>query len=327
MTTSPILYAYQLAPDGNWTEFELPEDGASGEVLRPAALTWIHLDHRHPDMKDWINRNLADLDPIILDALTSEAPRPRLEEFEEGLLLLLRAANLNEGQNPHDMISVRTWTDPSRIITIVGRPVRAVGDLQARVTSARPPKAPGDFIALLNMFLIDRMEGVITRLDEETDDLEARILDHPDMAVRQAIIGARQQAIMFRRFIAPQRDVLSRLRMLEHPLIQKKQKLSLQDSLDYLQRFIEDLDAIRERAQVVQDELTNAISEKLNERLYLLSIITAIFLPLGFFTGLLGINVGGIPGTDVSSAFFIVCGIVMAIVAAQIVWFKWMRWF
>ena len=84
---------------------------------------------------------------------------------------------------------------------------------------------------------------------------------------------------------------------------------------------------MRERAQIVKDELSNALSNEMNRNLYQLSLITAIFLPLGFLTGLLGINVGGIPGAEVPTAFWIFCGLLSLIVGLQLAMFQRLRWF
>jgi zinc transporter len=99
------------------------------------------------------------------------------------------------------------------------------------------------------------------------------------------------------------------------------------ENYDHLMRYVEDLDAIRERAQIVKDELANIIADRLNKNLYELSVIAAVFLPLGFLTGLLGINVGGIPGVDNPYAFFIFSGILILLVIIQILLFKKLKWF
>lgn len=85
---------------------------------------------------------------------------------------------------------------------------------------------------------------------------------------------------------------------------------------------MEDLDTMRERAQIVKDELTNGLADRMNKNMYVLSVIAAIFLPLGFLTGLLGINVGGIPGAGNGYAFWIFSGILAGIVTTQIAIFK-----
>ncbi|MGB2009788.1 MAG: CorA family divalent cation transporter, partial [Cycloclasticus pugetii] len=88
-----------------------------------------------------------------------------------------------------------------------------------------------------------------------------------------------------------------------------------------------DLDTIRERAQIVKDELVTGLSDRLNKNMYMLSVVAAIFLPLGFLTGLLGINVGGIPGANNEAAFWIFMGILALIILAQVWLFKKLKWF
>ncbi|MFQ3224749.1 MAG: zinc transporter [Lentimonas sp.] len=113
----------------------------------------------------------------------------------------------------------------------------------------------------------------------------------PTSDKQQCIASIRKEAILFRRYIAPQKDV------------------------------------IRERAQVVKDELVNALSDRMNQDIYMLSVMAAIFMPLGFLSGLLGVNVGGIPGSDNSGGFYIVCGVLGLIISLQIVFFKKLKWF
>ena len=137
----------------------------------------------------------------------------------------------------------------------------------------------------------------------------------------------RKAAILLRRYIAPQKEAINQLRYAEVSWLNGKNLRRIQEAQDSLVRAIEDLDAIRERAQVVKDELMNALSDKLNRNLYLLSVITAIFLPLGFLTGLFGINIGGMPGVDKDSAFTLFALALAFLVMVQIVLFKFFRWF
>ncbi|MAM33769.1 MAG: hypothetical protein CMH28_01700 [Micavibrio sp.] len=104
-------------------------------------------------------------------------------------------------------------------------------------------------------------------------------------------------------------------------------KRSLQESYNHLVRYVEDLDTVRERAQIVKEELNTVLSDQLNKNLYILSVIAAIFLPLGFLTGLFGINIGGMPGVENDLAFWIFCGFLTAVTLIQIIIFKIMRWF
>jgi len=91
-------------------------------------------------------------------------------------------------------------------------------------------------------------------------------------------------------------------------------------------RFVEDLDAVRERALVTQEEIASRLAEQMNARMYVLSLVAGVFLPLGLLTGLLGINVGGMPGEHSPLAFWIVCLILVA-TGAGLVWgLRRLRW-
>lgn len=87
-------------------------------------------------------------------------------------------------------------------------------------------------------------------------------------------------------------------------------------------RHIEELDTIRDKVTLIQEELANRLSEQLNKKMYILSIISAIFLPLSFLTGLLGINIGGIPGAENENAFYIFSLILVFIISVQLTIFK-----
>ena len=108
-----------------------------------------------------------------------------------------------------------------------------------------------------------------------------------------------------KRYLGPQKEALTQLIATNSTLISDDHRASLFETNDHLTRHIEDLEMLRERASAAQDSIMTQLSEQLNERLYLLAIISGLFLPLGFLTGLLGVNLGGIPGADNDSAFFI----------------------
>ena len=326
MTTDEahILIAARIDGDGNGTDLQ---GTAISQTLKAEALAWVHLDVRSPGTRSWLEREISYLDPIILDALLQEETRPRMIEFDSGVLLILRGINMDEKAEPEDMVSVRLWIDEHRIVSLQRRAVKSVQEIREKLLTGKGPKNSADFLSMLCALLFEKMEPVLTELDEQVDDLEEQVIEAPDAELRQGIIDARKSAIMLRRYIAPQRDVLGHIRTCELKWLDITNRRRLQESFDRLVRYTEDLDSIRERAQIVKDELTNVLSDRLNKNLYILSVIAAIFLPLGFLTGLLGINVGGIPGTNDPWAFWIFTGLLVALVAGQIALFKKLKWF
>lgn len=319
-----IIHACAISGDG---KSRFLEGNEISTLIRADELAWVHLDVSHSESRKWLNREITYLDHIIVDALLANETRPRILEFENGCLMILRGVNLNENALPEDMISIRLWVDQHRIISIQTRPLQIVWDLIERFKEGRGPKNAGDFVAMLTSGLFKRMEPEFIQMDEHLDAIEEMVMMEPDKKERQKITTLRKRAIMFRRYIAPQRDVLSYLRTSEFSWLDIIHKRKIQESLDRVIRYMEDLDAIRERAQIVKDELANGLADRMNKNMYVLSIVAAIFLPLGFFTGLLGINIGGIPGADNDLAFYIFCGILTILVILQIIIFKKFKWF
>jgi zinc transporter len=341
---SGIIYAYQIGEDGaakSLLPIQLDSEGlpTSGTVvnsevsaritasLEGSDLTWVHLDINDASAKRWATAELPFLDALTLDALFAEETRPRILEFDTGTMLILRGVNLNANAEPEDMVSIRLWIDGSRIVSVRKRRLKAITDLRERLEAGVGPCSAGDFITQLTSRLFERMEPVFTELDELLDDAEERVMEAADTKYRGQITDIRKQAIVFRRYIAPQRDVIAALRVSDKPWLNELHKRRLQESLDRVIRYLEDIDTIRERAQIVKDELTSALSDKMNKNLYLLSVIAAVFLPLGFLTGLLGVNVGGVPGVDDPAAFWIFSGFLTVIIALQIWLFKRWKWF
>tara|TARA_R100000005_G_scaffold95557_2_gene77554 strand:- start:50772 stop:51743 length:972 start_codon:yes stop_codon:yes gene_type:complete len=322
--SGPILLAYDFDGEGGGKSVS---DTIIARELKNDNLAWVHLDGNHPDTKPWLDKEISYLDPFVVDALIAEETRPRVAEIGDGALLILRGVNLNENADPEDMVSIRLWIDKARIISVQRRNLKAVYDVEDRIRMGKGPRDAGEFINILLARLSDRMALVLTELDDETDDVEEKILDNPDTSLRERIIVIRKEAIMLRRYMAPQKDAIGQLRLAELSWLDGQHRRHLQENYDHLMRYVEDLDAIRERAQIIKDELANIIADKLNRNLYILSVIAAIFLPLGFLTGLLGINVGGIPGDQSPYAFAIFCGILSVLVILQILIFRKLKWF
>ncbi|MGJ8676966.1 MAG: zinc transporter ZntB [Akkermansiaceae bacterium] len=288
---------------------------------------WFHLDATKPESREWLNSEMAHLDPYVVDALLADETRPRMSQINDGMILVLRGVNLNKGQDPEDMVSIRLWVEKDRIISFYRRPLKAIKDIEESISAGRGPVDAGDFICKLIARLFKRIEPVLTDMDEATDDIEETIIESADISQRKQITEIRKMAIMFRRYMVPQRDAIDAVRMSNLPWITDKHRRQLQENYNHIMRYIEDLDAIRERAQVIKDELASMLSDKLNKNMYVLSVISAIFLPLGFLTGLLGVNVGGIPGSDTSFAFTLFCVFLTVLVGIQIYIFKRLQWF
>ncbi|MGH1426293.1 MAG: zinc transporter ZntB [Pseudooceanicola sp.] len=301
-------------------------DANVAQVLEAETLGWVHLSSDHPDTPAWIARNLAYLDPAVIEALTATATRSRAVRIGDGILVILRGINTNEGHDPEDMVSVRVWADANRIVTLSRQRVRALGDIADAIAAGQGPGSAGAFLALLAERLNMRLEGLVNDLDMETDALETRVIGEPDAALRRHLVTMRLQVIELRRHCAPQRVALSDMEAADLALFSDADRLDLSETRQRLTRQIENLEEMRDSLAVLREELSGQLSDRLNRNMYILSILSAVFLPLGFLTGLFGVNVGGIPGATAEWAFWVFCGALTVIIALQFVILRYLRW-
>jgi zinc transporter len=316
-----LQYAYVLDGRGGGRELDWSEVRGWSAA---AGVLWVHLDRNAQESQDWL-RQEAGLEPLVCDALLAEETRPRSAVVGDGLLVILRGVNLNPGAEPDDMVSIRIWADEHRIISLRHRSLQAAKDLAEMLQTRNGPKGAGEFVSSLASRLSDRMAPVLANLDEVIDGLEEQVVDTQSYQLRTQLGAMRRQAITLRRYIGPQREAVSHLHSEPLAWLGDTDRARLREVGDRITRNIEDLDALRERAAVVQEELAGRLSEQMNKNMYLLSIVAAVFLPLGLLTGLLGINVGGIPGTESPWAFTIVCAGLVAVAAIQLVAFRRLR--
>ena len=322
--TDAFICAYQLDGNGSGTQISEQNFSSRPDTSRPV---WVHLNAKSPGTRHWLETAAELPDETLVDALLAEDTRPRLNRRPEGLLLILRGVNLNDNAEPEDMVSIRIWIEAQRLISVQLRNLRGVTDMRAKIEAGNGPLDMGDLLTMFIEGSIIRLSPVMGDLADSVDELEDRILQMDLTGIREQIVSTRRKAIIFNRFLAPQKEIVQQLTETAPPWLDDGCVLRLHEAQNDITRFVEDLTALRERSHSIQDEVANILTERLNRNTYVFSLIASIFLPLSFLTGLLGINVPGIPGADDPEAFIVFCGILAAVVALQVAVFKKLRWF
>lgn len=341
-TDRGLVYAFTLDGRGGGRAVPAADLHAATRAARDGSgpPLWLHVDRTADEVAIWLDA--AGIPPQAAEALLAEETRPRADRFGDGLVINLRGLNLNPGMDAFDLVSVRAWTAPG--ITLTTRRYRimaARGMAEALAAGADGPLDAGGVIAHLADRLMTRLRVEIDRLEDEIDQLEDEALDaaavsgasprnaHRPGNIRRArarLAELRRETIALRRYMAPQREALSRLAILDPSPFGHADRLELRETADQLTRMVEDLDAIRERTLLAQGEWEARIAERTDRTVYLLTILSAVLLPLSVVTGLLGVNVGGIPGADHPAAFAILCAALTILVAIQLWLFRRLRW-
>jgi zinc transporter len=321
-------------PDGLICAFLLDGRGGGEQLSWPSVATWtpaqgalwMYLDYKGEKCERWLAED-SGLDPVIREALLDPDPRPHcLVTDTDGLMLIIRGVNLERGQDPEDMVSVRVWCDPHRVICLRHRKVAAMKVMHTRIMQGKGPATVGEFVVDMTSEILERIAKVADTLEDTVAAIEDAVVTSLDVGLRHQLADLRRQAIALRRHVAPEREVLVSLQSAPVTWLSDRDRTRLRECAERLTRVIEELDSARDRAAVTQEEVASRMSEIMNQRLYMLSVVAAIFLPLGFVTGLWGANVGGIPGLDHPWGFAIMCLSTVALGGLQVWLFRKLRW-
>lgn len=247
--------------------------------------------------------------------LTDMTPRPLCQTTDEDILLVLRGVNLNPNADPEDMIAVRTWISADQIIVSQRRPVMSVDAVQKRLQTL---KTPVEVMLNITDEMFDRIERYIIELDEKVDTAEDAALADPNKKRRLEILEFRRSVIALRRYLLPQRETMMTLSRSKSILLSEHDIDMITEQYYRSARITDQLDALRERLSLIQEEITAIISDQINQNMYVLSIISLIFLPLGFLTGLFGINVGGMPAVAGGGGALEPFGFLLVVVACAV---------
>ena len=289
---------------------------------------WIHLDGTSPEAKSWLRKD-SGISEIWVDALLAIETRPRLVKIDNDTIFInLRGINSFNNEEPEDMISIRLYVTKQQIISVKIRNLKAITKLKMDFESSRAPMSTFEFLLTLIEHINEEIESTIADIYEAIDDLEEMVLIEHDKDFRQNVIDVRRQVIIFRRYFFPNLDTLQQLASIEGFLGSGPDNASnLSESCHKMTRFIEEIVSIRERAQVIHEELNNHLTERLSASTNKLSAIATIFLPMSFITGLFGVNLAGIPGSNNERAFTIFCVATCIVLAVQFIILKWHKWF
>lgn len=295
--------------------------------LDSGGVLWVHLDRTKERAQRWV-REESGLDPFAAEALLAEETRPRAQMFSDGLLVILRGINLNEGLQADELIAIRMWIEPGRVITLRQQRFQTIVGLRQRAERGQAPKTAGAFLGAVSCGLSERIMESVENLRDLLDGVEDEMLDREvdDERWRGLLATVRRQAILYRRYLVPQREALASLANGQSKLFDERDRAEIRVAMEHIARDCDALEEIRDRAAVTQEELRARHEARVGQTVYLLTLVATVALPLGLLTGLLGINVGGVPLASSRQGFWLVCGVMVLIAGLQVWWFKKKRW-
>ena len=291
-----------------------------------AGLLWVHLDGQNEADVNWLAAE-SGLPPVALNALKALETRPRSDMVDGGALINMRGLAVNPDEGPDPLVSVRFWAAKGLVISFAYRAPEALEPVIGHFM-AGSINDPGDLITAFATAMSQSLDIRVGDLGDQLDEIEERLEAERARSTRRKVSAIRAMAISYRRFVVPQREALDRLSLTQCDWLDDEDHLHIREAADRYARMAEELEAVRERSAVVHDELTDLRGEQMEGRSLLISIVALIFLPLTFVTGLLGMNVKGIPYAEEGWAFWGVvgiCALIGEVVLGIFIRVQWVR--
>ncbi len=286
---------------------------------------WVHLDGIGTRERNWLESR-AGAEPVIVETLTATESRPRCDVFDHSAFVNLRGLTDAEMSASDPLASIRIWARHGLVITVSRKPLTAMTAVRARVEAGKVHD-PGDLIVAFADAITAELDPEVADLGDSLDDCEAALDPDRIFDQRRLVNRVRSKSIGYRRFLFPQRDALEKLGRLDAQWLQDDDRIHLAAAADRAARMAEELEAIRERASLTHDALTDLRAEQIDSRALLISVIAMIFLPLTFVTGLYGMNVKGIWFADEPWAFDAIAITCLVIALGTAAWFIRQHWF
>lgn len=309
------ISAFDLWPDG--TARPAPDLAPAG----PGSLRWLHFELRDPALPEWC---AAHLPGIPGQSLMQSETRPRCDVHDTGLILNLRGVNLNPGAEAAEMISLRMWVTRATIVTVRLHKTYALDAIRADCGAGHGPGSAGAFLTRLVTSLTRSIRDEVMSLAAAAEALEDQA-DSGALPGEGALKAPRRDVLKLHRYMGPQCTALSDLQDTGLGLFAEDELLHLREATNIATLSAEALGSLSARLAVLQDHLDAALARQLARNSYLLSVIAALFLPLGLITGLLGVNLGGIPGAASPLAFPLLCLGLLVLGGGMLLIMRWLK--
>lgn len=281
---------------------------------------WMHFEKPSKNLQQQLGKKFNIPKPVRM-ILFAEDSRPRCVKFDDCYVLVVQGIQPSAIRYQEDIPMLSFWITPKGILSIASGKLQAVLDVQVDIQTATDP-TPMSCLAMLLEYVSSYIEEATYQLDEELDKIESN-REVTEQAIT-SIMNIRQDIVRFRRYVLPQRDAIvsltNRIEAVTTNDISVFKELS-----NNMVRQAELLETLRERAIIVQDNLTNQIGEVSNKRMYLLTIIMLIFTPSFFIMSLFSMYIP-IPGMNSKATWWILLS-VMIVISASLMWvFRRKKW-
>lgn len=300
------------------------------QLKNTGLITWVNVDGLSDiHIVESIGQEL-NIHPLVLEDILSTHQRPKLEEYEDFLYLVIKGIDINPGKDfslQYEQISILLLAN--HVITFKEKADNTFDPIHSHLQNrnGRLRQFGSDYLAYAILdTIVDEYFVVEDSLDDVIDPLEDNILFNSSKEMLQTVQQIRRGLISMKRNISPLRELLATIQRADTPLLQEKTLRYYGDVYDHVLRVTDSLESYRERISAMHDIYLSSISNKLNETMKILTIFASIFIPLTFIAGIYGMNFEYMPELKWRWAYPALWVVFIAIGVSLLIFFKKKKW-
>ena len=293
------------------------------------SVTWINVDGIHRvDLMETLGSHFG-LHPLVLEDILNTDQRPKLEDYEDYLFLILKMITYDEAQKRLHVEQVGLIVGRRFVLSFqesdgdVFEPVRE----RLRKGKGRIRKGGVDYLAYtLVDAVVDNYFLVLEKIGEDIEELEEAVIGKPAPETVESIHNLKRELLFLRKSVWPLREAVAGLEKGESSLIQEKTVLYLRDVYDHTIQVIDTIETFRDMVSGMMDAYLSGLSNRMNEVMKVLTIIATLFIPLTFIAGVYGMNFKVMPELEWHYGYGLVWLLMILVTLLMLLYFRKKKW-
>ncbi len=318
----------------HYQETELKQVAEAFVFREKPTVTWINIEGLHQaDVLEKLG-SCYGIHPLVLEDILTDQ-RPKIEDYDDYIFIVLKMLYYDEEGDAEpadtklDMDQVSIILGKNFIISFKEKEVDIFNSLRERLRTAKGKirKQGADYLAYSMMdSIVDHYFVIMEKLGDRFEDLEDAVVSNPEPGILPTIYNLKRDMLFLRKSVWPLRESISRLQRTDSPLISELTKIYLRDVYDHTIQVIENIETFRDMSASLLETYLSSLSNKLNEVIKLLTIISTIFIPLTFLAGLYGMNFRFMPELESPLGYPAVLILMLMVVVTMMVYFRKKGW-
>ena len=271
-------------------------------LSKPSSVTWLHVNLAHTGTWRWLTRS-EWIPETFRAALERHDERCHIEPAGDGLFAVVNDLTFEKDSDPSEVATLWAYATQDFLVTARKHPLKTADDLRSAVRGGLRAESGVDLLAKLFSLRMDALHELVETINDEVDEIEDQVLRGRVTEQREQLGRLRRDCARLRRSFAPERSALQKMVARPQTTLGDQVFGWLRLVADDLAFLTDEVLALQERAKLLQEELSARVAEDTGRKLNALTALTAVFLPMTLITGIFGMNVAGLPGTEAINAF------------------------